>query len=244
MALYPPIVASSMPAFDIKNEEVKIYFSLSDYNNYLIDNIQSVETTVRRQSSNINVIKGNNGIISESFNKNNYDPETGLYFVTITTGSIKDGFQADVIYKVQLRFRGSSTGNMSIEQYSQWSTVCIIKPINAPKFYINEFYVKGDENSIGIINTFSYELADFTGVYEQSVASEKLKSWRLRLYNRQTGEELANSDWNLVSTYNYNEDNNNNIVFECSLAAKLQNQGKYKLKLDIETKNGYTKTKV
>ena len=56
MALYPPIVASSMPAFDIATNEVRIYFTLSSYNNK--DDIKYIHCTVRRQSSNVNVLKG------------------------------------------------------------------------------------------------------------------------------------------------------------------------------------------
>ena len=60
MALYPPIVASSMPAFNIKNKKVKIYFTLSDYNS--LSEIQQVHVTVRRQNSNVNVLNNSNEI--------------------------------------------------------------------------------------------------------------------------------------------------------------------------------------
>ena len=56
MALYPPIVASSMPAFNINNGSVKIYYTLSPYNASKRDDIHSVHVTVRRQSSNVNVL--------------------------------------------------------------------------------------------------------------------------------------------------------------------------------------------
>ena len=64
MGLYPPIVASSMPAFDIDKGKVKIYFTLSGYNSNKIDDIKAVHVTCRRQSSNVNVInnKNNNGL--------------------------------------------------------------------------------------------------------------------------------------------------------------------------------------
>jgi len=42
MALYPPIIASSMPAFDVTRGSVRIYFTLSDYNSINIDNIKKV----------------------------------------------------------------------------------------------------------------------------------------------------------------------------------------------------------
>lgn len=237
MALYPPIIASSMPAFDIKQEKVKIYFSLPDYNNATIDKINYVQATVRRQSSNVNVLNSSNGILEIEFNKANYDTQTGLYYITITKDNIKNGFIADVIYKVQLRFKSGIEN--TIQQYSQWSTVCIIKPINAPNFYIDEFYYKEQEYDKDDVNIFSYELADFTGVYEQENSSQTLKSWRIRLYNRENNQLLADSNWNLISANNYNIDTSS-VVFECALSAKLENQKQYKLRLDIETKNGYT----
>ena len=104
MALYPPIVASSMPAFDVQQESVRIYFSLSDYGSFSIDKIQGIQVTVRRQSSNVNVLNDLSGIAKLRFNKQNYDSQTGLYYIDIFKNSIAGGFQADVVYKVQLRF--------------------------------------------------------------------------------------------------------------------------------------------
>jgi hypothetical protein len=63
MALYPPIVASSMPAFDFNATSVKIYYNLSSYNIANIDDIKSVHITVRRQSSNVNVVNNSYEII-------------------------------------------------------------------------------------------------------------------------------------------------------------------------------------
>ena len=42
MALFPPIVAASMPAFDVKQDNVKIYFTLSGYNSGKIEDIKLV----------------------------------------------------------------------------------------------------------------------------------------------------------------------------------------------------------
>ena len=49
MALFPPIVASSMPAF-IYTEGVRVYFSLSSYNTQA--DIKHVQVTVRYQTTN------------------------------------------------------------------------------------------------------------------------------------------------------------------------------------------------
>ena len=66
MALYPPIVASSMPAFDIGDGQVKVYFTLSQFEDKT--DIKYVHCTVRRQSSNVNVVSSEKGdILSFSF---------------------------------------------------------------------------------------------------------------------------------------------------------------------------------
>jgi len=67
MALYPPIVASSMPAFNIADGKVRIYYSLSAYNNSKKDDINIVQVTVRRQSSNVNVLKNQTEIVEKTF---------------------------------------------------------------------------------------------------------------------------------------------------------------------------------
>lgn len=65
MALYPPIVASSMPAFNINEGSVKVYFTLSPYNTTNLANI-TAQISVRRQSSNVSVLQYS----SEVLNKN------------------------------------------------------------------------------------------------------------------------------------------------------------------------------
>ena len=67
MALYPPIIASSMPAFSIQDGKIRIYYSLSTYNIARIDDIKEVHITVRRQSSNVNVLNNSNEILTRSF---------------------------------------------------------------------------------------------------------------------------------------------------------------------------------
>ena len=71
MALYPPIVASSMPAFNINNKKVKIYFTLSDYNSS--SEIKQVHVTVRRQNSNVNVLNNSNEIIVKQIQQEEED---------------------------------------------------------------------------------------------------------------------------------------------------------------------------
>ena len=66
MALYPPIVASSMPAFNINLGKVRVYYTLSSYNTNKKDEIKYVHVSVRRQSSNVNILK-NGDIVIKTF---------------------------------------------------------------------------------------------------------------------------------------------------------------------------------
>jgi hypothetical protein len=94
MALYPPIVASSMPAFDINSNEIRIYFSLSSYNASKKDDIGSIHITVRRQSSNVNVVTNPLGIIVQSFSPNQsrtYEEiAANQYYVTISRSNLTE----------------------------------------------------------------------------------------------------------------------------------------------------------
>lgn len=257
MALYPPIVASSMPAFNINNKKVKIYFTLSDYNSS--SEIKQVHVTVRRQNSNVNVLNNSNEIIVKQIQQEEEDQILGRFFVEINDSDIVQktstsgeevssyGFEADVLYKVQLRFSsisGETTDAAfftdNIQYFSEWSTVCIIKPINPPVFYVDQFYIEQDQTSSidQDENVFYSSLADFLIVYKQQNSSEILKTWQLQLYDSED-VLLVDSSPTLVSAYNYTLDSGA-LVINASLPYELQNQKDYKIVLKIQTRNGYT----
>ena len=101
MALYPPIVASSMPAFNIQDKKVRIYYSLSTYNVAKKDDIQSVHITVRNQASNINVLVNPNEMIEKSFGlQDDIDKVLNRYYVDIADEDISGGFKLQNLYKV------------------------------------------------------------------------------------------------------------------------------------------------
>ena len=255
MALYPPIVASSMPAFNINDGKVRVYYTLSTYNVAKIDDISSVQVSVRRQSSNVNVLKNDSEITEKSFGlQGDIDKALNRYYIEISNDDLKEKepFQVDALYKVQLRFCSSnSSSNASyytanISNYSEWSTVCIIKPIQVPIFYIDDFYIgqlPREQDTYNFYNT----LADFVGIYKQDKSSQLLKSWRLRLLDESYTTQniidinqhvLSDSGWVLNSARNYNL-NNNSTVLACSLPYEMEDDTSYKLLFEIQTKNGY-----
>lgn len=259
MALYPPIVASAMPAF--AGNEVRIYFSLSGYNS--INEVSAVHASVRRQSSNVNVLNSIYQVKSYGF----YADEDVLnrYYIIIPSEDIVDGFEIDVLYKVQLRLSsinfeedtppaGFFTDN--INNFSEWSTVCIIKKINAPNFYIDEFTTEDEKedsstDSVDLsINTYYNSLADFNLVYESfyinkegsKIQSEPLNKYSLQLFDDKNNL-LVNSGVLLSSAYNYTA-NTNSVIISCYLPYQLKNNNSYNLKVTIETRNGYIESKI
>lgn len=267
MALYPPIVASSMPAFDVQRGEVKIYFTLSNYNKNKISDIKNVHVSVRYQSSNVSALKGYEIAIKTIDEQTAIDQALNRYSITLRSSDLDNGFIANTVYKVQLRLSSqgyTKNSNQSVISYltknldafSEWSTVCIIKPILAPIFYISDFHTDQDDDAnlieneqAGFGNTFFYNLAEFVGIYKTDNRSpEVLKSWRVRLLEDSYTEEdilninnyvLADSGEVLVNANNYILDNNS-MVLECSLPYELTDLKNYKLYFEILTTNGYT----
>ena len=274
MALYPPIVASSMPAFDINDNVIRIYYTLSAYNAAKRDDIKKVHITVRRQSSNVNVLTTDSQIISKNFgNQDDEDKTLNRYYVEINKSELKE-LQVDALYKVQLRFssipdtQGVTNGinpiqfyTSNINNFSEWSTVCIIKPIQIPLFYLQDFHIEGHTPTEDDQNFFYFNLADFVGVYKQSYiettetekqirkeSSQTLRYWRIRLLDNEYTSEistlniddyvLADSGKVLNKASNYNLADNS-VVFTCSLPFQLQTGVSYKILFEIETKNGY-----
>ena len=270
MALYPPIVASSMPAFNINEGSVKVYFTLSPYNTTNLANI-TAQVSVRRQSSNVSVLQYSSEVLNKNIDtQSQTDRILNRYSVTIENSDIYNrgtestGFITDVIYKVQIRLcertidENNSVGDLfsnNINAFSQWSTVCLIKGITPPTFYIDQFNVDGVEPDESDENTFTYDLADFTGVYKTNqTSSQTLKYWRLRLLKDSYTEEnildideytYADSGFKAVSAYNYTLDSNS-MVLECSLpydfySASIAEEKivDYKLLFEIVTKNDY-----
>lgn len=261
MALYPPIVASSMPAF--AGSEVRIYFTLSNYNS--ADEIAEVQATVRRQSSNVNVLRSESQIRSFSFNGEQVKEDDQIlnrYYITIKSSDLIKGFEADTIYKVQLRL--SSVSNISnsvsfftdnLSYFSQWSTVCIIKKINPPRFYIDEFTAEDERGqsidiSLSSTNYYYNTFADFNIIYESvykegqnsaSIESQTLNKYKIQLFDQQNNL-LADSGDILSSAYNYTV-NTDSLVISCSLPYQFKDLTDYKVKLTIETRNGYIESK-
>lgn len=252
--IYPPVINFAMPAFDYK-KPIKVYFAISTYNK--LSDIAQAQVTVRYQTNNANALntsKYKNKIkcctITQVDVKD--DPTIAAtatrYFITLDPGDlINEKFEPEVIYKVQIRFSTKSWSSDApisdlAASASEWSTVCLIKPIEIPDFTIAQLQEQEQEASQD--QTVSTILAtlqpDFIGVYMPVSQTETLKYWRMRLYNSNGERLLADTGQKVSNSY---EANNGRLAFEGHLEYQMSNNTNYKLVFDIQTKNGYTASK-
>ena len=252
--IYPPIIATFMPAFDF-NKPVRVYFAISTYDS--IADIVQAQVTVHYQTDNRNALDTTtypNKIKTCSIT--NVTPQDDAtiaatlhhYYITIAPSDlVTGGFVPDTIYKVQIRFStkawdGTTASATDLASTaSEWSTVCLIKPIEVPSFFIPTL----DENiQTSLDEEVSIILAtvepDFMGTYIPVSPAETLKYWRMRLYNESGTILLA--DTGQVAVNNYQSDGGR-LSFEGHLKYLMSSNTVYQLTFDIETKNGYTASK-
>lgn len=232
--LYPPAIASQMPAF-IYNDAATVYFSISSYDKP--DDIAYIHVSVTDQRTNKNVLIGHNetsdfypAIIPYMLNTSSeyqcaVKVSDRAYKITIPSSAIKGGFLPNQFYKVQIRFQlksdDSSTGsdnpckyfnllqsstpgnnqllngllNKYKPYFSEWSTVCLIRPIYSPEIFytdqssgISKFsldssgnppsFPPGEIRISGYLDFYKTKSGD--SVYDMADRSnEKLKSYKI-----------------------------------------------------------------
>ena len=264
MALFPPIIDSSMPAFDINQQYIPIYFTNPELNNdinrtdtqtsNIDDDIQQIHMTLSYLSNNQNAFNSGvsniiNGIKISNGQNIFYDAEKDKYYVRINTGS-HCNWQVDTLYKVQLRFssRRRPVNEQNVAQitwptflknytdyFSEWSTVCIIKPIITPTVSISNITANNN-------GTISSQFADFNIIYNAGQSSQKLKNYQILIYKGTTLQ--YESQWFLVGNNKYTKDTNS-ISISKSLPYEFQtyvinnNGPTYRIVLNIKTENDY-----
>lgn len=148
-------------------------------------------------------------------------------------------FKPDQYYKVQLRFDGTPTKNLGtgalttdylIENrqfFSEWSSVCLIRPISQPSLVLNRFsrpetIVSYNQGSIPIYGYLSFEDAS---------SQERLQAYKFKLID--AGGNVIDDTGLLYPTTGSNSIN-------CLLDADNTSQGaQYMLSAYIITKNQY-----
>lgn len=245
--LYPPVVNTFMPAF-VNTSDAIVYFSLSPYNSS--SSIKRVHVSLVNQLTNENAFNNVNGIIISSLK---YDTVSGLYYVIIPVTSVAGGqFNINQFYKVQLRFDCYDgevpTDEKAINSYllekqtyfSEWSSVCLIRPILQPNIQLRTFDTYDGENTIafnkGIIPVSGKMFFGDGSVVE----TETLQSYKLQVLS-EDGSIVV-----LETSEIYTGDNldPNDINYKLDLQGLDTDASiKFKLKIIATTKNQYVLSK-
>ena len=249
--LYPPVVETYMPAFligssDIQKNTCRVYFSISLYNS--LSDIKNAQVTVANQNTNLSVL-----------NKSKYpceimltDIKTDLtrvsddkYYIEIKTNDIEEGFQINQYYKVQIRFTAAGAADVSLDtpqaidswlaanlsNFSEWSTVCLVRGISVPGLSISGFDISADTTLWSLNNV------DVVGrlTYADSTETDTLKSYQIKLYD--INNQLL-SDSGIIYSSAYSSINEFNYTFEYAF-----NEGEnYYFNFEYETANMYTES--
>lgn len=249
--LYPPVVDTYMPAFlvgssDIQKNTCRVYFSISLYNS--LNDIKNAQVTVANQNTNLSVL-----------NKSKYpceimltDIKTDLtrvsddkYYIEIKTSDIEEGFQINQYYKVQIRFTAAGAADVSLDtpqaidswlatnlsNFSEWSTVCLVRGISVPSLSVSGFDTSADTTLWSLNNV------DVVGrlTYADPAETDTLKSYQIKLYD--INNQLL-SDSGIIYSNAYSNINEFNYAFEYAF-----NEGEsYYFTFEYETANMYTES--
>lgn len=247
--LYPPIMQTYMPAF-IKTNGCRIYFALSDFNT--IDEIKSnygVQVSIKYQDSNLSALDlfkypaeiklGAIGVDNSKVTKNKY-------YIDISNADIQDtGFEIDRYYKVQLRLCSREASNPPIsatsqpvsswlvdnqDYFSEWSSICLIKPISTPQLELKYL-------SAASTKTYTNTTLRVTGSlsFAESDKTEYLSQYKISLF-KNDGTSISNSR----VIYPSREKNPNVIDFVFPI--ELEDRQNYFINIEIVTNNLYKKT--
>ena len=225
--LFPPIINTYMPSFNIQQGVCRVYFSLSDFNSYTqVKNY--VQVTVNDKNTNQSVLNSDlypTGIkIVNKMQKDNTIETDMKYFIEINSSDLKEGFKTNRFYKVQIRFTDSNVNEPPPENgglagwlvdkqsyFSEWSSVCLIRGIETPQVTLRGFENNLQNKEI-IFTSESLQLAGNISFvnpsgesyeYAQSVSAKVYKKYedatKAKIYSIPVTQNITSSK----SEFNY-----------------------------------------
>ena len=205
----------------------RIYFNISAYNT--IEEILHAQVTVRNQYTNKSSLNTDKYPCEIALKEIHYDEtrtSDDKYYIELRPEDMEDNnFDIDTYYKVQIRFTSANAFNPEIDltdndaiqaidswlayewaNFSEWSTVCLIRGISEPTVSLT--YFAPDPT----INTIQEAIANIQIVGKLTFADENetetLKSYNIAVYDNQdtllyyTNEQFSN-DFVDTNTFNY-----------------------------------------
>ena len=202
-ALYPPIVATYMPAF--VGNECRIYFNISDYQSWQQGQTLYAQAIVNHQTTNASALNTTNyplgikqfstdGIENSSSDTYIHASEEGTpqfdanqLYIVIDNSDMQNGFKKGEYYRVQIRFSSvsvditsSSSISQNINNFSEWSTVCLIKQITEPQITV-EGKNRGQLDAKPCFPSVTGTIGTFLSQEDESLKSIEIKLKRLNM---------------------------------------------------------------
>lgn len=257
--LVPPVINTYAKPFlidgDDENKKIcKIYFSISIYNT--LTNIKNVQVSIRNQYTNLSVLnkdKYPSEIMISALQTDTDKTTDDKYYIEITNADLKEDFQINQYYKVQLRFTNTEASDPSteyiilpdgstsqaidswlvnnVDKFSEWSTICLTRGISTPDLHISGFDLSSGHISWSLANNTIIGTLKFLNPLEKDF----LKSYQIKLYSNNV--LLSNS--NKIFINNYNSPN----TFEYNVKYNFIAGTTYTYSIHIITDLGYELTK-
>ena len=267
--LYPPIVDSYMPAFVVNGNQgtCRIYFSLSKFNG--ANDIGTVHISIIKQQTGENAVNINNKDSSSGKIKRLYntgiilnavpiqpDKKKLIYYVEINRKEILGNqWETGKIYKVQLRLTESGVScsetqptkitewlNQKAGSFSEWSTVCAIKPISKINYEIPYLGINSDENNNNsnkknvTTHVLTFSTLELAGSFQREPSEqEPINSYRFILYDNEIQEHVLEDTGDIY--LNQGETNNNSFFY--TFKTEFEDGKIYKLAFKFCTINNY-----
>ena len=247
--LYPPTISTFLPAF-VNTSSAIIYFSLSPYNSS--SEIKRVHVSLTNQLNNETAFNNLNGIIFKDLKQDS----SGMYYIEIAPGDLKNNtFNINQFYKVQLRFDSYDGDNTSLitteagvtqylleyqNYFSEWSTVCLIKPILQPNIQLKPFDLYTGETP----QSFNKGIISISGKLffgDGSVTeTETLQSYKIQILDPDSEDVLLESP----TIYTGDNVDPNDINYKIDLQGlNTDDTTEFIFKIIISTKNQYVTSK-
>ena len=246
--LYPPVLPTFSNAF-IYNQDAVVYFTISSYNSSV--DIKRVHISVVSQNNNENILTDPSGII---FSDLKFDSRKNMYYVVIPVALIQSKqFEINQFYKVQLRFdnfEGDSSFSfftMSSNEknnyllnyqgyFSEWSSVCLIKPILEPHLRIKTL----DNSNTGKATAFNKGIIPIIGgMYfgDMSITeTETLQSYKIQVLSDDNKNIIQDNE--TIYTNNSLDPNDINYNIDLQTIDTTENS-KFVIRIIATTKNQY-----
>ena len=219
--IYPPLVKTAQPAFDISGQTtaatwpVRVYFSIGSFNSGT-GSIQRVHVTVAKQTTNKTALASTRessggtvlpyypyGIKVCTMQEDKTVTNDYKYYIEIDKGDLIGRLWEDSLnYKVQLRFDTTLPGPdgynaayfaENLSDFSEWSSVTLLRGIYAPTLEFNPDIPEDDaSNEIPTRNVGDTLVATYLPGYSSSPRYvESLKSYRVQVLDYSTKKLLV-----------------------------------------------------